>query len=272
MKKIIILILLTVSVYTFAQDIKQENVPPAVVNTFQQKFANATDVDWELHEGLYQVEFEINDKDHEVTINNEGNIVKHEQEMWESEIPQSVVATIKTKCKFFDIEDAEKTEENGNTTFYIGFDINGKDYDFWLNGKGKLIKYKQELADSEIPDVVMAGIQKLYVYFELEDAEKREDGGKVLYDIEIEIKDKDHDFIFDNTGKMLIHKQKLWKSEIPRDVMTTLNSSYSGFQIRDADKTEEGNKTIYDLRLKKSKEKIRVIFNSKGEVLESAKG
>ncbi len=58
------------------------------------------------------------------------------------------------------------------------------------------------------------------------------------------------------------------KSEIPAKVMTAISSLYSGYEIRDADKIEEGGKIYFDLELKKSKEKVNVKFNPEGKVLE----
>jgi uncharacterized membrane protein YkoI len=48
-------------------------------------------------------------------------------------------------------------------------------------------------------------------------------------------------------------------------------AGFSGFEIRDADLTEEGANTTYELELRKSKEKVRVTFNSGGKILKTTK-
>ena len=85
-----------------------------------------------------------------------------------------------------------------------------------------------------------------------------------------EVNDKDHSFWFDDKGKLLKHHQDLRNSEIPLPVMTAISSLYAGYEIRDADKIEEGGKIIFDMELRKSKERINVKFNPKGEVLETS--
>ncbi|MFC2115965.1 PepSY-like domain-containing protein [Bacteroidota bacterium] len=269
MRRTIFLTLLAViAICTYAQDIEQKNVPAVLVNAFQLKFANTEDVDWELKEGVYLVDFELNDKDNTVWMDDKGNILKHKQELWESEVPGYVIATIRSKCEFFDLNDAERTEEGDKVVYYINFERGSKDCDFWLDGKGNLIKFKQELKKSEIPETILTSIRNQYGSFDIDDAEKTEAGGKVIIKLDGEINDKDHSFWFDAKVSMLKHTQDLRNSEIPVPVMKSISSLYTGYEIRDADKIEEGGKTTYDLELRKSKEKIHVIFDQKGEVLE----
>lgn len=46
------------------------------VNAFQLKYVNADDIDWELIEGNYHVEFELNNKDFEFWMNEKGKLLR----------------------------------------------------------------------------------------------------------------------------------------------------------------------------------------------------
>ena len=272
MKRTILLSLLTIiALCTYAQDIDQKNVPAVVLNAFQLKFANADDVDWELEKGNYHVEFEINNKNHDVLLDDRGNVLRHEQDLWESEIPAAVMASIRSKCMFFDIDDADKKEEGGKVIYYINFEIDNKDFDFLIDEKGTLLMFEQELKKSEIPAPILNTIMTQYGSFDLDDADLLEEGAKVLIKLKGEIDDKDHFFLFDGNNKMLWHTQDLRNSEIPLPVMNAIPSLYPGYEIRDADKIEEGGKTTYDIQLRKSKERINILFDEKGNVLAPAK-
>lgn len=269
MKKIIFLILVTgVALTASAQDIDQKNVPAVVLNAFQLKFANADHLDWKLKDGKYHVEFELNHKDHDLWMDNRGEILKHKQELWASEIPGSVIETVRNKCKFFDLDDAERTEEGNNIYYFINFEVDDQDCDIWLDGKGKLLKLKQELRKRDVPVPILTSIKDQFASFDLDDAERTEEGREIIYHLDGEVNDKDHDFWYDEKAKLLKHHQDLRKSEIPAAVMTAVSSQYAGYEIRDADKIEEGGKIIFDLELKKSKNRVNVKFDPEGRVLE----
>ncbi len=51
----VLLVFLLVTANIFAQDISQNNVPAVVLNAFQLKYGNASDVEWRLEKGNYRV-------------------------------------------------------------------------------------------------------------------------------------------------------------------------------------------------------------------------
>lgn len=250
-----------------AQDINQRNVPAVVLNAFQLKFPNASDVDWELENGNYHIDFELNNKDNEAVLDYRGKLLKHKQDLYISEIPKNVLETIKSKVQFFDIKDADLLTENGETVYKINFEIDDKDHDFWISENGKLLKYIWELRDNEVPETILSTIKNNYGSLDIDDANYIENKGKVTYYLKGEINDKDHKFIYDKNGRLLKHDQDLRNSEIPAPVMNTVREGYKDYEIRDADLTEENGKTTYDIELKKSKDRIHVILNTDGKIL-----
>jgi uncharacterized membrane protein YkoI len=272
MKRIIGLIVFSLFLgNAFAQDISQKNVPAVVLNAFKIKFPNATDIDWRLEKGNYRIKFEVNNKDNELFLDDRGNILKHHQDLYGSEVPENVRKTIKSKVALFDLDDADLFEEGGKTVYEINFEISGKDHDFWIDEKGKIIKYRKELKDNEIPTNIVTEIKNKYGILDIDRAEYNEENGKIIYYQKGEINDKDHEFIFDNKTNLLLHKQDLRDSEIPTPVINSIKTNYREYEIRDADLREENGKITYDLRLRKSKENIHVIFNPKGEILKVIK-
>lgn len=272
MKQIIALLILSFFAgNTFAQDIQQKNVPAVVLNAFQLKFPNATDIDWRLEKGNYRIRFEVNNKDNELYLDDRGNALKHHQDLYGSEVPESVLKTIKSKVALFDLDDADCITEGKNIVYEINFEISGKDNDFWINEKGKLLKYKKELKDKEIPVEIQTLIKTKYGVLDIDRAEYNEENGKNIYFINGEIDDKDHEFTFEGNSNLILHKQDLRDSEIPAPILNALKSNYNEYEIRDADLREENGKTTYIIRLRKSRENIYVIFNSQGKVMEVKK-
>jgi uncharacterized membrane protein YkoI len=271
MKKIFLVFMLgSLMIHSQAQKVNQNNVPAIILNAFKLEFGNATDVDWRLEKGNYRVDFEINDRDNRLIIDNRGKIVKHQQDLWVSEIPLAVLETIRKKVPLFDLEDADKITENGKSTYEINFEIDNKDHDFWINERGNLLKYKKELKRSEIPEPIWSHI-KVFGKLDVEHAERTEENGKVVFWVDGDINHMEHDFYFTEKPKLIKHEQELRKNEIPAVILTTIKTKYPAYEIRDVELREEGSAAFYIIQLRKSKERITLTFNRKGELKGSVK-
>ena len=269
MKRILGIIVIVLFVgNTFAQNISKSDIPAVVLNSFQLKFPNAEDVSWKLEEGNYHIKFEVNGKFNELYLDYRGEFLKYHQDLWGSEVPHRVINTIKSKVKFFDLNDADLMKEGNEIYYEINFELEGKDHDFWIDEKGKLLKYRRELKDSEIPSSILSLINTKYGKLDIDRTRYVEENGKIVYIIEGEINDMDHVFTVDNKEIVVKHEQDLRDNEIPNPIKKMLAESYNDFDIRDADLIEENGKTSYILRLRKSKEQIYVTFNQNGTVLE----
>ena len=269
MKQIIGLItILLLTSNTFAQNINQNNIPAVVLNSFQLKYPNAEDVSWKLEKGNYHIKYKLNGKFNELYLDYKGNVIKYHQDLWGSEVPESVLKTIKSKVKYFDLNDADLMIEGNEIYYEINFEIDGKDHDFWIDEKGKLLKYRKELKDSEIPLSIVSLINNKYGRLDIDQSKYVEENRKIIYIIRGEINDKDHVFTVDDKLSVLKHEQDLRDEEIPGPIKQTLKTSYKDYDIRDADLTEEGGKSCYKLRLKKSRENVYVIFSPDGKILE----
>ncbi len=209
MKRIIGLLILTLFAGNiFAQDISQRNVPAVILNAFQLKYSNATNVTWELEQGNYHVSFEVNYKDNELVMNYKGNILKHQQDLYISEIPKAVLETIKSKVAFFDVKDADRFEEGSEISYRVKFEISGKSHEFWIDNKGELLKYIKELKDSEVPVQVLNAAKAAYNGYEIRNANLTEESGKVIYNLEMRKSKVKVQLLFNPDGKILEVKNK----------------------------------------------------------------
>jgi uncharacterized membrane protein YkoI len=268
MKRIIgIIAFLYLSLFSYAQEIQQKNVPAVVLNAFQLKFPNATEINWKLEKGNYRIGFETNNKDNELLMNDKGNILKQQQDLYVSEIPKIVLETIQSKVAFFDVRDADRMEEGRVISYKIDLKINEKNHEFRIDEKGRLLKHTKELTDSEVPAQIVTLIQTKYGSLDMDDARVIEENGKMIYLLKGEINDKDHIFLLNDKYSITKHEQELRRSELPVAVVNAAKSAYVGFELRDANLTEEGGQVIYNLEMRKSKEKMTLALDKDGKIL-----
>jgi hypothetical protein len=94
----------------YGQDIPASSVPAPVMNSFKKAFPNASKVEWEMKGDLYNADFDVARRDHEVWLNSKGAIVKHKQEIKSRELPAVVTKSLKEHFKGFWIDDVDKYE------------------------------------------------------------------------------------------------------------------------------------------------------------------
>ncbi|MDD3320563.1 MAG: hypothetical protein PHS59_03875 [Paludibacter sp.] len=267
-RKIIIYLFVLFTGSLLADNINQSDVPAVVLNTFQLKFPTSDNVKWKLEKGNYQVDFKVNSKDNKLTIDYKGNVLKHNQDLFVSEIPRVVLETIKKKARFFDINDADKYVDGNKITYVIQFKIDRKDYFFWIDEKGKLLKYRRELKESEIPSSMIQFINNKYGTIDYDRAKFIEENGKINYIIRVKINNMDHIFWMGNNGVLLKHIQDLRDSEIPSPVLNAAKNDYSDYKLHDAQWIEERGKSIYKLGMRKSNKKVNLTINTQGKILD----
>lgn len=132
-KSIIVMAIVMVSLVSFAQKTKEQNVPQKVKNTLLQKFPNAKEVKWDKEGNNFEASFDLNDVDNSVLFNQEGKIVETEIEIKVNQLPKNALQYLNNNYKNQKIKEAAKiVTENGNTIYEA--EIKGKDLFFDENG------------------------------------------------------------------------------------------------------------------------------------------
>lgn len=141
-KAFIMIVLLVFSgsiIKSQAQDVSRNQVPSIVVNALKKEFPKADRVSWEMKQGIYEAEFEINRSDHEAWIDKEGNLIKAKIEMKIRSVPDAVRSTVRQEFKGYLITEAEKLIKNGVTYYKLELKTFTKEQEVVIDSKGKLV-------------------------------------------------------------------------------------------------------------------------------------
>ncbi len=90
-----------------ADDNQNVETPSVVLNTFQSKFPDAQDIEWEKDQENFEVEFEIDQIEHTALINREGNLLKRKNEIEISDLPEVVLQNLQANYEVDKIDDIE---------------------------------------------------------------------------------------------------------------------------------------------------------------------
>jgi Putative beta-lactamase-inhibitor-like, PepSY-like len=139
--------LIVVFAFTFvigsvnAQKLKEAQVPASVVSAFHKMYPDLKDYQWNLEDGSYEAEYEINKMEAAVTFDATGNLIETEKEITIKDLPPSCAEYVSKNYSGATIKEAsEITDTKGVKTYEA--EIKGKDIVF--DSTGKFLKEEKD--------------------------------------------------------------------------------------------------------------------------------
>jgi len=123
-----------------SKDIKESEVPQAVVETFNQEFASAKDVEWEQKGDMYKAEFDLGDEEKEARFDQAGKLKMTKTEIEKEALPEKVRATLDKDYAGYKIDDVYKVEAKNKTFYKVETKKDGKKEKFVFDDSGKKIE------------------------------------------------------------------------------------------------------------------------------------
>lgn len=143
MKTVMAILMVTVGfIGSCAQNISPKEVPSVVLNSFLSSYSQGTDVEWELRNNIYHVDFEIGKIDHEAWYDASGKLLKHKEDVAAHDLPIAVQEIIKKEFPDYKLDDVDKMEENGLVFYLIELDGSLNDRIVHVSPEGKILENK----------------------------------------------------------------------------------------------------------------------------------
>ena len=132
-KSVIMITFIMVSLVSFAQKTKEQNVPLVVKKALLQKFPKAKEIKWDKEGKNFEASFDLNNVDNSVLFSQDGKIVETEIEIKVSQLPKNALQYLNDNYKNQKVKEAAKiVTEKGNVIYEA--EIKGKDLFFDENG------------------------------------------------------------------------------------------------------------------------------------------
>jgi hypothetical protein len=122
---------------THNRDVRVDGV---LLQKFRQDFPNARDVDWETNDEIYEVEFEIKDRDFEAYYDKDGNLLLYKQDIHERELPAVVKKSAEAKYPKYRFDDIDKIVKGTQTFYKIEMELRGHDITIYIASDGKTLE------------------------------------------------------------------------------------------------------------------------------------
>ena len=122
----------------FAQDLPSSEVPSIVINSFNRSFPQSSKVEWELKGEIYNAEFDVDWRDHEVWISKTGAILKHKKEVKKAELPTAISNVITRDYSTYRIDDIDQFEINKRFYYKVELKKHDEEKKIIFDQKGKV--------------------------------------------------------------------------------------------------------------------------------------
>jgi len=120
---------------------QKENVPSNVKTAFEQKFPDATKIDWDKENAtVWEAEFKMNSNEYSVNFSSDGKWLETEYKIKESDLPNQIKSTIDTKFGDYNIEDAEVLETTAGKVFEFQMEKDGLGMEIVISPDGEVVK------------------------------------------------------------------------------------------------------------------------------------
>ena len=122
------------------------------------------------------------------------------QDIPDRKVPSVVLNTVQTR-----FVNANKIEwEKKKALFEAEFKMDSIEYAVYVDSSGKLIMYKMDIREDELPAAVATTIATQYNGYKIDDVEKIEKDGIIYYEIELDGKGKKAlELVFSADGKLV---------------------------------------------------------------------
>lgn len=252
MKKCLLLLLVALGAMSCDDDDDNiKNIPEGVRSSFNERYPNAKQVEWEQKNGFYVADFRNDGCDTDAWFDNNGIWYMTETDVPFDALPEVVKSTFKSsQYGSWRVDDVDKLEKNGLELLYV-IEAEQGEQEVALNysADGVLVReivggdddmhYPDPLPNSSVTEFIL----KKY-------------SGAAIMDIETDARGVEVDIIHDGKSKeVLFDKSNVWVStswevaisSLPTAVQNTVHTNYPNATIDDADYFEIASGAVYYL-------------------------
>jgi len=138
MKRLIILVCLSLFSISFAQKSGSKDVPKVVKDKFSATFKEVKNVKWSKEKTEFEANFKIGKEKKSATFNESGKLLETETELKISDLPKDILASVKKDYNGYKITEAAKIESDGTITYEAEVTKGKNRMDLIYDGNGNL--------------------------------------------------------------------------------------------------------------------------------------
>lgn len=196
---------------------------------------------------LYEAEITKNDLSTFVEVDKNGKLISTETEIDFKQATAAAQRTIKAELNTAQLTYIGKVIEEGDVSFHIEAEANGKDIEFWVADDGDLLR--RELTFVEVPSTVQKAILPRMGKTPDVTIVKDCESGDCQYTVEFVGSKDEHELVVDLNGKVVSESQLIALDQTPEPVQKLVKEETEGATVDSVTKTQDGDQLYYEIEV-----------------------
>ena len=138
--KFILVVLLICMMSCDSDDYRSAGIPSVILNEFQTDFPDASEIDWAEQKSSFEVEFDMDDKQHAVLLDSAGNIIKHKYEIRLTDLPEAIKNHLGNDYGDAVFDEIELLKMDNKTFYQFEIEQMFFDKEVVIDQSGKIVK------------------------------------------------------------------------------------------------------------------------------------
>ena len=241
-----------------------------ILTTFENKYPNATKVEWEKKLQYHVADFRENGREVEVWIDNTGNWVMTEIDILFESLPEIVQSNFhSSEYASWKLEDVDKLERNEMATVYVIEVEKGKeDLNLYYDEEGTLLKIVSDdkaHTPSTLPESIKNFISEKYAGATLTDIDYEHN----RWEIDIRHENRSKELLFDNENNWISTSWDVQKKDVPSSILSIIQNQYGEYTIDEIDYQEQAtNLNVYIFELEKGAQELYITIDTEGNIVQ----
>ena len=126
----------------------------------------------------------------------------------------------------------------------------------------------QEVSLSDIPEPARIAIERLTAEGQIIKLEKEEVDGRIVYDVEAKMEDKEVEYDVAADGTILTSEQTVSYETLPETVQTAVKKYFGSGEVLKTSKEIEEGKTFYEVEGRKNGSTVELKLSEMGKIVE----
>ncbi|TSA33850.1 MAG: hypothetical protein D4R64_13385 [Porphyromonadaceae bacterium] len=259
---------------------QKTEVPEVAKKAFATKFTEAKSVKWSSESATeFEAEFKLNGKEMSANFNKKGEWLETEVSVEKADLPAAVLKTIESQFAGYKLDEIASVETPGMKAFEVSLAKEKEEIEVTIDPKGKVIKKtdakEEEEEDAEVEGkeikvseaVTSAFSKKFPTAQSVKWGEEKEGDAEADFEAEFKLNGKEMSANFNSKGEWLETELTVEKTDLPANVLKTIESQFAGYKLGDMASVETPKMKAFEISLKKGKEEIEVVIDLQGKVI-----
>jgi len=223
----------------------------------------------------------------DVLVTSTGDVVEIEEQVGADQVPAAVLAAAQKAAD----KNAQLAFEKKTMLLYeVKFQKGSQQHELLLTPDGRRVEEKDDedkdedvVSIDEVPEAVKATILKHADGGKIQEIERENEDGKVIYEAEVLIGDKEVELKIDSNGKLLSKEEdddeeegddddedeeQISLDEVPGAVKATILKEAAGAKIEEVERETDDGRTIYEAEFIVNGQEIEIKVAADGTLLE----